>query len=122
MSQLNKGVQVNRVPILKANDFDMWKIGIKQYILVTDYIMWDVIEYGPTTVQVPPIDGSKAKLPVPGNDQEKRDRQSEMKALCTLLLAIPNEYQHQFEKYTVGSMPDPISESNTKTHRMRRRV
>ncbi|KAJ9536395.1 hypothetical protein OSB04_un000430 [Centaurea solstitialis] len=35
-------------------------------------------------------------VPPPRTDAERKTRQSEMKALSTLLLAIPNEYQHQF--------------------------
>ena len=43
----NDGVLVSKVPMLKPNEFDMWKICIRQYILLTDYSMWDIIENGP---------------------------------------------------------------------------
>ncbi|KAJ9542672.1 hypothetical protein OSB04_029178 [Centaurea solstitialis] len=43
-----EGVFANKVPMLKPNEFDMWKIRIRQHILLTDYSMWDVIENGPT--------------------------------------------------------------------------
>ena len=69
--------------MLKPNEFDMWKIHIKQYILLT-------ASEGEAS-----IDG---KRPPPKNDGERKIRHSEMKALSTLLLAIPNEYQHQFHK------------------------
>ncbi|KAI3758537.1 hypothetical protein L6452_06103 [Arctium lappa] len=36
------------------------------------------------------------KRPPPKTDGERKMRQTEMKALSTLLLVIPNEYQHQF--------------------------
>ena len=74
MSQYNEGVQVNRVPMLNANDFEMWKIIIKQYILVTDYMMWEVIEYGSIYVQTFAEDGSKIKRATPTNDEKRRIR------------------------------------------------
>ncbi|KAI3735987.1 hypothetical protein L6452_15516 [Arctium lappa] len=84
---------VSKVPMLKPNEFDMWKIKIRQYILLTDYSMWDIIENGPSKAGKIGIDG---KRPPPKTDGERKIRQTEMKALSTLLLAIPNEYQHQF--------------------------
>ncbi|KAI3758864.1 hypothetical protein L6452_06436 [Arctium lappa] len=84
---------VSKVPMLKPSDFDMWKIRIRQYILLTDYSMWDIIENGPSEAGRIGPDG---KRPPPKTDGERKIRQTEMKALSTLLLAIPNEYQHQF--------------------------
>ena len=40
----------------------------------------------------------ETKPPLPKTESERKARQTEMKALSTLLLAIPNEYQHQFHK------------------------
>ncbi|KAI3669454.1 hypothetical protein L6452_40690 [Arctium lappa] len=84
---------VSKVPMLKPSEFDMWKIRIRQYILLTDYSMWDIIENGPSEAGRIGTDG---KRPPPKTDGERKIRQTEMKALSTLLLAIPNEYQHQF--------------------------
>ena len=95
MSTSNDGIQSNRVPILNANDFTMWKNRIRQYMLLTDFSMWEVIENGAKTVLVP----GSAVTPIPANEQERKERQIEMKALSTLLMAIPNEYLHQFERF-----------------------
>ncbi|KAI3771781.1 hypothetical protein L6452_02949 [Arctium lappa] len=84
---------VSKVPMLKPSEFDMWKIRIRQYILLTDYSMWDIIENGPSEAGKIGPDG---KRPPPKTDGERKIRQTEMKALSTLFLAIPNEYQHQF--------------------------
>ncbi|KAI3771041.1 hypothetical protein L6452_02193 [Arctium lappa] len=84
---------VSKVPMLKPSEFDMWKIRIRQYIFLTDYSMWDIIENGPSEAGRIGPDG---KRPPPKRDGERKIRQTEMKALSTLLLAIPNEYQHQF--------------------------
>ncbi|KAJ9551956.1 hypothetical protein OSB04_016001 [Centaurea solstitialis] len=81
-------VLVSKVPMLKPNEFEMWKIRIKQYMLLTDYALWEVVEHGPS---VPAVAGAPPK-----SDADKKRKQTEMKALSTLLLAIPNEYQHQF--------------------------
>ena len=81
--------------MLKPNEFEMWKIRIKQYILLTDYSMWDIIENGPAVLEETNTNGER---PPPKTDGERKIRQSEKKALSTLLLAIPNEYQHHFHK------------------------
>ncbi|KAJ9535570.1 hypothetical protein OSB04_un001295 [Centaurea solstitialis] len=83
---------VSKVPMLKPTEFDMWKLRIKQYMLLTDYSMWDIVENGPIRREA----GEGGVVPPPRTDAERKTRQSEMKALSTLLLAIPNEYQHQF--------------------------
>ncbi|KAJ9545511.1 hypothetical protein OSB04_025218 [Centaurea solstitialis] len=86
-------VLVSKVPMLKPNEFDMWKIRIRQYMLLTDYGMWEVVENGPGTDEEAAEGGAR---PPPRSDADRKTRQTEMKALSTLLLAIPNEYQHQF--------------------------
>ncbi|KAJ9559788.1 hypothetical protein OSB04_004948 [Centaurea solstitialis] len=87
-----EGVFANKVPMLKPNEFDMWKIRIRQHMLLIDYSMWDVIENGPAERKA----GEDGVVPPPRTDAERKARQIEMKALSTLLFAIPNEYQHQF--------------------------
>ncbi|KAJ9557568.1 hypothetical protein OSB04_012182 [Centaurea solstitialis] len=90
-------VLVSKVPMLKPNKFDMWKIRIRRYMLLTDYGMWEVVEKGPGTDEEV---AEGAARPPPRSDADRKRRQSEMKALSTLLLAIPNEYQHQFSSCT----------------------
>ncbi|KAJ9545270.1 hypothetical protein OSB04_024977 [Centaurea solstitialis] len=90
-------VLVSKVPMLKPNEFDMWKIRIRQYMLLTDYGMWEVVENGPGVDEAAAEGGAR---PPPRSDADRKRRQTEMKALSTLLLAIPNEYQHQFSTYT----------------------
>ncbi|KAI3769509.1 hypothetical protein L6452_00615 [Arctium lappa] len=92
---------VSKVPMLRSNEFDMWKIRTKQYILLTDYSMWDIVENGPSEEGKIGADGKR--IP-PKTDAERKNRQTEMKALSTLLLAISNEYQHQFCNCTDAQM------------------
>ena len=35
-----------KLPMLKLGEFDIWKIRIKQYFMIQDYSLWDVIESG----------------------------------------------------------------------------
>ncbi|KAJ9546168.1 hypothetical protein OSB04_025875 [Centaurea solstitialis] len=77
-------VLVSKVPMLKPNEFEMWKIRIRQYMLLTDYALWEVVEHGPS-VHEPTVAGAPPK-----SDADKKKKQTEMKALSTLLLAIPN--------------------------------
>ncbi|KAJ9539357.1 hypothetical protein OSB04_032090 [Centaurea solstitialis] len=93
-------VLVSKAPMLKPNEFDMWKIRIRQYMLLTDYGMWEVVENGPGTDEEAAEGGAR---PPPRSDADRKRRQTEMKALSTLLLAIPNEYQHQFKKRFSGT-------------------
>ncbi|KAJ9544783.1 hypothetical protein OSB04_024490 [Centaurea solstitialis] len=90
-------VLISKVPMLKPNEFDMWKIRIRQYMLLTDYATWEVVENGPSAAEEAP---EGAPRPPPRSDADRKKMQTEMKALSTLLLAIPNEYQHQFSNCT----------------------
>lgn len=76
--------------MLKPNDFDIWNLRIKQYMLLTNYTMWDVVENGPKGTKTIEADGTIKKRPPLSNDLERKAGQSEMKALSTLLLGIPN--------------------------------
>nr|GEX66855.1 hypothetical protein [Tanacetum cinerariifolium]GEX75579.1 hypothetical protein [Tanacetum cinerariifolium] len=47
-------VSVAKLPILNPNEFDLWKMRIEQYFLMTEYSLWEVILNGdsPTTTRV----------------------------------------------------------------------
>nr|GEY06790.1 ribonuclease H-like domain-containing protein [Tanacetum cinerariifolium] len=47
MESLNpQEVATAKLPILNPNKFDLWKMRIEQYILMTDYSLWEVILNG----------------------------------------------------------------------------
>ena len=71
MASTNEGVFVSKVPNIKPNEFDMWKIKIRQYILLTDYSMWDVIVNGPSSEGIG-ADGKRA--PKRLNQRGRSDR------------------------------------------------
>ncbi|GKA43462.1 putative ribonuclease H-like domain-containing protein [Tanacetum coccineum] len=69
-------VAAAKLPVLNPCDFELWKIRIKQYFLMTDYALWEVIL-----------------------NEEKLARKNELKARGTLLMALPNEHQLKFNTY-----------------------
>nr|GEY46557.1 hypothetical protein [Tanacetum cinerariifolium] len=44
VSNLSKVVAAIKLPILNPNKFDLWKMRIKQYFLMTDYSLWEQYE------------------------------------------------------------------------------
>nr|GEY24901.1 hypothetical protein [Tanacetum cinerariifolium] len=71
-------VSAAKLPILNPNEFDLWKMRIKQYFLMTDYSLWEVILNGDS--------------PVPA-------RKNELKACGTLLMALPDKHQLKFNSH-----------------------
>nr|GFB08912.1 hypothetical protein [Tanacetum cinerariifolium] len=43
-------VSATKLPILNPNEFDLWKMRIEQYFLMTDYSLWEVILNGDSPV------------------------------------------------------------------------
>nr|GFA64751.1 hypothetical protein [Tanacetum cinerariifolium] len=43
-------VSAAKLPILNPNEFDLWKMRIEQYFLMTDYSLWEVISNGDSPV------------------------------------------------------------------------
>nr|GFC26249.1 ribonuclease H-like domain-containing protein [Tanacetum cinerariifolium] len=51
MDSLNSQVvSAAKLPILNPNEFDLWKMTIKQYFLMTDYSLWEVILNGDSPI------------------------------------------------------------------------
>nr|GEW21873.1 hypothetical protein [Tanacetum cinerariifolium] len=46
-----------KLPILNHNDFDLWKMRIEQYLLMTDYSLWEVILNGDSPSPTRVIEG-----------------------------------------------------------------
>nr|GEZ96866.1 methyl-CpG-binding domain-containing protein 4-like [Tanacetum cinerariifolium] len=56
-SQSTPIVSAVKLPILKPNEFDLWKMRIEQYFLMTDYSLWEVILNGDSPVPIIVVDG-----------------------------------------------------------------
>nr|GEX28601.1 ribonuclease H-like domain-containing protein [Tanacetum cinerariifolium] len=50
-------VSAAKLPILNPNEFDLWKIRIEQYFLMTDYSLWEVILIGDSLVPTRVVKG-----------------------------------------------------------------
>nr|GEV65757.1 putative ribonuclease H-like domain-containing protein [Tanacetum cinerariifolium] len=50
-------VSTAKLPILNPNEFDLWKMRIEQYFLMTDYSLWEVILNGDSLVPTRVVEG-----------------------------------------------------------------
>nr|GEX56545.1 hypothetical protein [Tanacetum cinerariifolium] len=91
-------VSAAKLPILNPNEFDLWKMRIEQYFLMTDYSLWEVILNGDSPAPTRVVDG--VLLPVaPTTAEQKLARKNELKARGTLLMALPDKHQLKFNSH-----------------------
>nr|GEU91726.1 putative ribonuclease H-like domain-containing protein [Tanacetum cinerariifolium] len=88
-------VSVAKLPILNPNEFDLWKMRIEQYFLMTDYSLWEVILNGESPVPTRVIEGVVQPV-APSIAEQRLARKSELKARGTLLMALPDKHQLKF--------------------------
>nr|GEV78365.1 uncharacterized mitochondrial protein AtMg00810-like [Tanacetum cinerariifolium] len=88
-------VSAAKLPILNPNEFDLWKMRIKQYFLMTDYSLWEVIINGDSPAPTVVIEGVVQPVTILSADQ-KLARRNELKARGTLLMALPDKHQLKF--------------------------
>nr|GEU67970.1 putative ribonuclease H-like domain-containing protein [Tanacetum cinerariifolium] len=68
-----------KLPILNPNEFDLWKMRIEQYFLMTDYSLWEVIMNGDSPVPTRVVKG--VLQPVASTTAEQKlARKNELKA------------------------------------------
>ncbi|GJR02683.1 hypothetical protein Tco_0525667 [Tanacetum coccineum] len=89
-------VSAAKLPVLNPGEFELWKIRIEQYFLMTDYALWEVIVNGDSPPPKRTIDGVEH---ISSYIEEKLARKNELKARGTLLMALPNEHQLKFNTY-----------------------
>ncbi|GJU92076.1 putative ribonuclease H-like domain-containing protein [Tanacetum coccineum] len=87
-----------KLPVLNPNEYELWKMRIEQYFLMTDYALWEVIVNGDSPPLKKTVDGVEQTYP-PTTAEEKLARKNELKARGTLLMALPNEHQLKFNSY-----------------------
>ncbi|GKD81349.1 hypothetical protein Tco_1348188, partial [Tanacetum coccineum] len=89
-------VSTIKLRILKKGEYTIWSMRMKQYLINTDYSLWQVILNGNGPIHVTTDEnGIETEVP-PKTAQALLARQRERKAKSILLLAIPNEYQLRF--------------------------
>nr|GFA93006.1 hypothetical protein [Tanacetum cinerariifolium] len=87
-----------KLPILNPNEFDLWKMRIEQYFLMTDYSLWEVILNGDSPVPTRLVEGV-AQPVAPTTVEQKLARRNKLKAHGTLLMALPDKHQLKFNSH-----------------------
>nr|GEW03837.1 hypothetical protein [Tanacetum cinerariifolium] len=96
-------VSAAKLPILNPNEFDLWKMGIKQYFLMTDYFLWEVILNGDSPISTRLVKGV-AQPVAPTTVKQKLARKNELKGCGTLLMALPDKHQLKFNSHKDAKM------------------
>nr|GEW14069.1 hypothetical protein [Tanacetum cinerariifolium] len=91
-------VAAAKLLVLNSNEFELWKMRIEQYFLMTDYALWEVIINGDSPPPTRSIKGVEIPYP-PTTVEENLASKNELKARGTLLMALPNEHQLKFNSY-----------------------
>nr|GFB39129.1 hypothetical protein [Tanacetum cinerariifolium] len=91
-------VSAAKLPILNPNKFDLWKMRIEQYFLITDYSLWEVILNGDSPVPTCIVEGV-VQVVSPTTAEQKLERKNELKARGTLLMALPDKHQLKFNSH-----------------------
>nr|GEV42146.1 hypothetical protein [Tanacetum cinerariifolium] len=85
-------VSAAKLPILNPNEFDLWKMRIEQYFLMTNYSIWEVILNGDSPSPTRVIEGVVQPV-APTTVEQWLGRKNELKARHTLLMALPDKHQ-----------------------------
>nr|GEV31233.1 reverse transcriptase domain-containing protein [Tanacetum cinerariifolium] len=72
-------VSATKLPILNPNEFDLWKMRIEQYFLMTDYSLWEVILNGDSPAPTRVVDGVLQPV-APTTVEQRLARKNELKA------------------------------------------
>nr|GEV75856.1 putative ribonuclease H-like domain-containing protein [Tanacetum cinerariifolium] len=91
-------VSAAKLPILNPNEFDLWKIKIEQYFLMTDYSMWEVILNGESPIPTRVVEGVVQPV-APTTIEQRLAIKNELKARGTLPMALPDKHQLKFNSH-----------------------
>nr|GEU69592.1 hypothetical protein [Tanacetum cinerariifolium] len=106
-------VSAAKLPILNPNEFDLWKISIEQYFLMTDYSLWEVILNGDSPAPTRVVDGVLQPV-APTTAEHRPARKNELKAHGTLLMALPDKHQLKFNSHKdAKTLMEAIEKSTT---------
>nr|GEZ69477.1 ribonuclease H-like domain-containing protein [Tanacetum cinerariifolium] len=91
-------VAAAKLHILNPNEFDLWKMRIEKYFLMTDYSLWEVILNGDSPTPTIIIDGV-VQVIAPTTAEQRLAKKNELKARGTLLMALPDKHHLKFNIY-----------------------
>nr|GEY03039.1 hypothetical protein [Tanacetum cinerariifolium] len=89
---------MNMLSILNPNEFDLWKMRLEQYFLMTDYSLWEVILKGDSPAPTRVVEGVVQPVGYTSVEQKLAGR-NELKAHDTLLMALPDKHQLKFNSH-----------------------
>nr|GEV45205.1 hypothetical protein [Tanacetum cinerariifolium] len=116
-------VSAAKLPILNPNEFDLWKMRIEQYFLMTDYSLWEVILNVDSLVPTRFVDGVLQPV-APITVEQRLARKKERKAYGTLLMALPDKHQLNFNSHKdAKTLMEAIEKrfgENTKTKKVQK--
>nr|GEU36682.1 hypothetical protein [Tanacetum cinerariifolium] len=122
-SQSTPVVSAAKLPILNLNEFDLWKMRIEQYFLMTDYSLWEVIINRDSPIPTVVVEGAVQPATILTVDQ-KLARRNELKARGTLLMALPDKHQLKFNSHKdAKTLMEAIERrfgGNTKTRKVQK--
>nr|GEX50349.1 ribonuclease H-like domain-containing protein [Tanacetum cinerariifolium] len=103
-------VAATKLTILNPNEFDLWKMRIEQYFLMTDYSLWEVILNGDSPSPTRIVDGA-VQLSAPTTAEQ--DAKSLMEAIEKRfgVSDVPSVYAASF-KAIVSTLPNVDSVSD----------
>nr|GEW43582.1 hypothetical protein [Tanacetum cinerariifolium] len=118
-------VSAAKLPIMNPNEFDLWKMRIEQYFLMTDYSLYEVLLNGDSHVPKRVIEG--VAQPVASTTAEQGlARKNELKAHGTLLMALPDKHQLKFDTHDdAKNLMEEIEkrfEGNTETKKVQKTI
>nr|GEV17676.1 putative ribonuclease H-like domain-containing protein [Tanacetum cinerariifolium] len=115
--------KATQLPILNPNEFDLWKMRIEQYFLMTDYSLWEVILNGHSPAPTRLVKGILQPV-APTTAEQKLARKNELKARGTLLMALPDKHQLKFNSHKdAKTLMEAIEKrfgGNTKTKKVQK--
>nr|GEV61277.1 hypothetical protein [Tanacetum cinerariifolium] len=91
-------VAAAKLLILNLNEFDLWKMRIEQYFLMTGNSLWEVILNGDSPIPIRVVDGV-VQPTAPTTAKQRLAKKNELKARGTLLMALPDNHQLKFHIY-----------------------
>nr|GEX68501.1 ribonuclease H-like domain-containing protein [Tanacetum cinerariifolium] len=88
-------VSAAKLTILNLNEFDLWKMRIEHYFLMTNYSLWEVFLNGDSSAPTRVIEGVVQPV-APTTAKQRLAKKNELKARGTLLMALPDKHQLKF--------------------------
>nr|GEX52740.1 ribonuclease H-like domain-containing protein [Tanacetum cinerariifolium] len=88
-------VAAAKLHIHNLHEFDLWKMRIEQYFLMTDYSLWEAILNGNSPTPTRVVDGVVQPV-APTTAEQRLAKKNELKARGTLLMALPDKNQLKF--------------------------